>query len=220
MPVAAAVKVWSRVTRLLARSMATILAPAGMPVPSRVRPTARPVTSAKVRVVPPWAPETTDLVTCSPSAEARKPTVFSRDMPETGRFVSEPAAWAVRGVSSVRTLPLMPVITEPGAMPERIAKVPEPGASRLAERVTVLPLIAAMVAPVGMPVRAVSVPLVAAVVVALSEMILPLIAVMVVPAGMPTPVTIWPTARPVLSATVTKPALMAPGTRDLRMASE
>ena len=58
-------------------------------------------------------------------------------------------------------LPLMPVITEPGAMPERIAKVPEPGASRLAERVTVLPLIAAMVAPVGMPVRAVSVPVVA-----------------------------------------------------------
>ena len=200
--------------------MAVILAPAGMPVPMMVRPTARPVTSASVSVVAPSAPETTVLTTCSPSVLARKPTVFSRDIPETGRLVREPAAWSVRAVSRVSTLPLMPVMTEPGAMPDLIASVPAPGARRLALRVMVLPDFATIVAPVGIPVRTVKVPLVAAVVVALSDTTLPAMLVIVVPAGMPTPVTIWPTASPVASATVTKPALMLPGTRALLRAAE
>ena len=122
----------------------------------------------------------------------------------------------------MRTLPLMPVMTEPGAMPERIASSPVAGASRLVSRVTVLVRASTLRirAPVGMPVRTVKVPLVAAVVLALRSTSLPANPVIVVPAGMPTPVTIWPAASPVTSATVTKPALILPGTRALRRASE
>ena len=71
--------------------IAVMVAPAGMPVPITVRPTTRPVTSARVTVLAPRVPVTTVFKTCSPKVLARKPTVLSRDMPVTGRLVRLPA---------------------------------------------------------------------------------------------------------------------------------
>ena len=54
-----------------AARMLVIAAPAGIPVPRMVRPWTSPVTSARARVVPPWAPATTVRTTCSLRVEAR-----------------------------------------------------------------------------------------------------------------------------------------------------